>query len=328
MSCSKPIQALSFAEIIQGRDASVRVTHDGMIYAVDLVVVMTGLSRDDAGKTLRRLSDKHFSSDKLSERNIGGSGCSKTKLVSFKDALELIMVLPGNVAKETRVQFKEIITRYMAGDKSLHAEVDANAASDSPIAQMARASMAAPSEDEAFMVGLKRRREELELFKIEEETKGLKQARILAACAELERINDPSRTKLDTRTRLMIQDAMQSSILCSIVAVPTQTQQQAPSPNTPLTISGVADELGYKLIPEDVKRIGVAAKKRYDELHKDDGETLSKHLQMCGGRPTYVNSYSEKDRDLLVEVIRADQESARNQQKKASKPLNSYFNKK
>ncbi len=154
------------------------------------------------------------------------------------------------------------------------------------------------------------------------------QARILAACAELERINDPSRTNLDARTRLMIQDAMQSSILCSIVAVPTQNQQQAPSPNTPLTISGVADELGYKLIPEDVKRIGVAAKKRYDELHKDDGETLSKHLQMCGGRPTYVNSYSEKDRDLLAEVIRADQESARKQQKKASKPLNSYFNKK
>jgi hypothetical protein len=32
---------ISFAEIVQGRDASVRVTVDGMIYAVDLVMVMT-----------------------------------------------------------------------------------------------------------------------------------------------------------------------------------------------------------------------------------------------------------------------------------------------
>lgn len=32
----------SFAEIIQGRDATVRVTDDGLLYAVDLVMVMTG----------------------------------------------------------------------------------------------------------------------------------------------------------------------------------------------------------------------------------------------------------------------------------------------
>ncbi len=36
---------ISFSEIVQGRDASVRVTVDGLIYAVDLVMVMTGLSR-------------------------------------------------------------------------------------------------------------------------------------------------------------------------------------------------------------------------------------------------------------------------------------------
>ena len=65
-------QTISFAEIVQGRDASVRVTVDGMIYAVDLVMVMTGLSRDDSGKTLRRLSDEVFPSDKLSERTLPG----------------------------------------------------------------------------------------------------------------------------------------------------------------------------------------------------------------------------------------------------------------
>ena len=32
----------SFAEIVQGRDASVRVSHDGLLSAVDLVKVVTG----------------------------------------------------------------------------------------------------------------------------------------------------------------------------------------------------------------------------------------------------------------------------------------------
>ena len=35
-------KVMSFAEVVQGRDATVRVTPDGMLYAVDLVMVMTG----------------------------------------------------------------------------------------------------------------------------------------------------------------------------------------------------------------------------------------------------------------------------------------------
>ena len=47
MACSKMI---SFAEIVQGRDASVRVTEDRLLYAVDLAVLGTGQSRDDAAQ--------------------------------------------------------------------------------------------------------------------------------------------------------------------------------------------------------------------------------------------------------------------------------------
>lgn len=47
MLCSNVI---SFAEIIQGRDASVRVTDDRLLYAVDLAMVGTGYSRDYAGQ--------------------------------------------------------------------------------------------------------------------------------------------------------------------------------------------------------------------------------------------------------------------------------------
>ena len=55
------------------------------------------------------------------------------------------MVLPGQVAKEVRVQFANIIKRYMAGDESLKDEIDANAQSSSPVA---RASVQADGEEE------------------------------------------------------------------------------------------------------------------------------------------------------------------------------------
>jgi hypothetical protein len=75
-------------------------------------------------------------------------GAALTKLVSFKHAIDLVMVLPGKVAKEVRTQFSNIIERYMAGDESLKDEIDANARSTSPVAQMARASVQSDGEEE------------------------------------------------------------------------------------------------------------------------------------------------------------------------------------
>jgi hypothetical protein len=164
MACSK---LFSFAEVVKGRDASVRVTDDGLLYAVDLAMVMTGKDRDHAGQAIRSISDEVFSSLKFHERNTGGSGNSRTKLVSFENALELIMVLPGKVAKGTRKAFASIIRRYLAGDKSLVKEIEANAESSSPIAKLARATLPDPEDSEARRKRIKR--EELELVKLEHE---------------------------------------------------------------------------------------------------------------------------------------------------------------
>ena len=35
----------------------------------------------------------------------------ETKLIAFKDAIELVMVLPGRVAKDTRARFASVIER-------------------------------------------------------------------------------------------------------------------------------------------------------------------------------------------------------------------------
>jgi len=53
-------KTISFSELVQGRDASVRVTEDGLIYAVDLVMVMTGKNQHDSAKVIRDLSEDRF----------------------------------------------------------------------------------------------------------------------------------------------------------------------------------------------------------------------------------------------------------------------------
>lgn len=75
------------------------------------------------------------------------------------------MVLPGQAAKEVRQQFGVIIKRHFAGDQSLHAEIDGNATSSSPIARLARESLGMPAADSQKPVSLKRQREELQLLK-------------------------------------------------------------------------------------------------------------------------------------------------------------------
>jgi len=70
-------------------------------------------------------------------------GGHPTKLVNFDNVTQLIMALPGAGAKETRQKFADILKRYTGGDASLIDEIHANAQSNSPLAQLARNSIAA-----------------------------------------------------------------------------------------------------------------------------------------------------------------------------------------
>ena len=134
----------SFSDIVRGHNASaVRVTNDGFLYAVDLVMAMTGQSRDDAGKTLNRINPSNFQlNEKILERqSLSTFDGHTTKLITFEHAIELVMILPGETAKETRVGFANVIRRYLARNKSLINEVEQNANSGESISQMARDSI-------------------------------------------------------------------------------------------------------------------------------------------------------------------------------------------
>lgn len=119
MTCSKP--ALSFAELVKGRDASVRVSDEGLADLVDLLMVVTGKNCNHANACFRSLDNSLFDNPKVVVLN-------QRRYVTLKDAIALIMVLPGKMAKHSRQQFKDIIVRYLDGDRSMCIEIEENLA--------------------------------------------------------------------------------------------------------------------------------------------------------------------------------------------------------
>ena len=115
--------------------------------AVELNMALGEKSRDVAYKDLRRLGNAKFETKKLVEIKLPGKGNRKTLIVHFHDAPEFVMALPGEKAKSMRMKFANIITRYFAGDASLHSEIDDNATSKNPICTMAREALHASSSE-------------------------------------------------------------------------------------------------------------------------------------------------------------------------------------
>ena len=85
-----------------------------------------------------------------------GKGQTLQPVITFSGAIKLAMFLPGEKAKQNRSKMVSILQRYYAGDETLHAEIEANAASDMPIPRMSRASLEAGDGAQDSGAGLKR----------------------------------------------------------------------------------------------------------------------------------------------------------------------------
>lgn len=106
----------------------------------DSIMAVCQKSANDAGEVWRKLSDSNKTEvqDSVLNFKFPGRGQSVQPVITLKGLLKLIMMLPGETAKRYRSQFSDIITRYLAGDSSLHAEINANASSSSPVNALAR----------------------------------------------------------------------------------------------------------------------------------------------------------------------------------------------
>jgi hypothetical protein len=116
-------KTLRFDEITL--ESRVRVTDDNLIYVVDLIMVTTGKARRGAVGVLRLLLQDALLQTKFTARSTGGKGNRKTRLVSMKDALDVIRAIPSKKANR-KMKCAKIIRQYLGdlGERSPVKEID------------------------------------------------------------------------------------------------------------------------------------------------------------------------------------------------------------
>lgn len=138
---------ISFDELVSG-SSGVRFTHvNGIPYMSirDIIMVICGKDNNQAGEVWRRWpeSNKNELQASCLSYKFPGRGQSEQPVITLKGALKLIMRLPGDIAKDFRSEACDILTRFLAGDASLIAEINTNANATEPINELARASLPA-----------------------------------------------------------------------------------------------------------------------------------------------------------------------------------------
>ena len=154
---------IPFDEIVPGASVRLAVINGVQYLSVrDVIMHVCGKNNDEAGLVWRRMSParlEELRSNCCLNFQFPGRGQSEQPVITFQGALKLIMFLPGEVAKKHRSAMVSILTRYFAGDASLLKEIEANAASESPIQQMAREALKDP---ETIEDAKKRKYDEIE----------------------------------------------------------------------------------------------------------------------------------------------------------------------
>jgi hypothetical protein len=137
---------IPFDELVPGATARLAVI-EGLQYLSlrDVIMHLCGSSSKTASKRWERYSDdvkeevatfcRHF--------QFPGQGSKPELVINFKGCLKLAMLVSGENAARHRSAMVNILSRYYAGDGSLTDEIEANAVSTSPVAQMARNALAA-----------------------------------------------------------------------------------------------------------------------------------------------------------------------------------------
>ena len=219
----------------------------------------------------------------------------KTPVMTLQGIQHLLIILGGKVATEFRQIVLSVFNRYMAGDRSMLQEVEANAVSTAPIHQAYRQALV--QEPVLDAAGEKRKLERQEAL-LELEFKERNISVMGSFCGLMTSLNPE--WKSDTRLRLQIEDSMKTAMFGGQQALITNGDSLTTSRS--ISVSQVAQELGVRLKHSDSIAIGKALASQYREQY---GEPPSKHRQWVDGAEREVNSYTERDRQLVERVVLA-----------------------
>jgi len=325
LSVSANSRLISFEGIAKGIRKTVKVTDDGLIYAVDLAMVVAGKNINRANESLRNLDPSLFNNENFVIRSRG-------RYVTFRHAIELIMVLPGEIAKKTRQKFAEIITRYIAGDATLVQEIEANAASVNPISQLARNALTSEQledkrkrrralEDisiserhlelekgkmqiEEGRLGLEKKRVELDLFKVKAPVDFVIHcmSMIETMCGGLE---DRDKKRYKAMLNISANAQVRHLAITNNVGVEDdEVEEEVAYVPTPTSISDIVSTMKISgLKGPDYQQIGKIAKRMYVASH--DGAIPTQHNQQApNGQWFKVNDYYlETDEKMLKDAV-------------------------
>ena len=225
----------------------------------------------------------------------------------------LLVILGGKHAAEFRTIVLGVFTRYMAGDRSMIEEIQANAASDAPVHQAYRQALAQePVLDAAGEKRKLERQDALLELEIQERRLALEERKSRMP-AELQEKNMQNvqmfaglmtslnpEWKSDARLRLQLEDSMKNAYFTPGQARITNGEAQVPLTRS-IDVSTVALDLGMRLKDGERLAIGKLWKKRYFETY---GEAPSLHDRFVNGAVRKVCSYTERDRPMGESVIR------------------------
>lgn len=279
------VQLISFESISAG--ATVRVTCEKppRISVIDLIMVVCAQSRPHATVTYNRLKDSEVITF-CYDFQFPGQGQRPTPVAALQEALQIMMVLPGEKAKTYRKEAAEILTRFLAGDATLHEEIQANAASAAPINVVARESLKRPLDD-------------------------VQAERKVRMCLAVEAMHFSEKCfemlvkhgLANDRDKLVFGDQVRStSLIVQSMGRVEESAPAAPAPLAPVTISSVAAEMGLarEMVKADWLEVGRAVSEAYFKKH---GARPAKHTQFVDGAVRPVNSYTTADEGLIREAI-------------------------
>lgn len=251
-------------------------------------MTFTGKNCNDSNEVLRDLKPSLFDKEKILMRD-------RRRYVSLRDAIALVMVLPGKIATETRAKFAAIIEKYIELQHDAESGTTTVKLQSEPI----------DVRDSGFCAK-RARREELELLKMEEEVYSMRASRQETCIRNMHSFMNlmttirPDWMESDVRFRLQTEDMIKNVLVqpgSSQILTNGDESIQSPS----LSISQLAQELGCKpLTHAESIAAGRLAVKRYRAKYDSDPP---KHRQWVDGAERSVNSYTEADRILLTSVL-------------------------
>ena len=222
-----------------------------------------------------------------------GPGQKDTPTMTLAGLQRMLLLVGGAFGKKAREILSDTFRRVMAGDLSIVEEVQANAASNSPIQQAYRASLGeepAVGGGEAVVINLdhKRKLEELEMKRLEVDIETQEIENHAKLVREYKSLCPNGELDEDARKRFMtsIHNLANKQAFRRL----TVAEQQ----NVRITVEQVVSDLGLLLDPSQLSSAKVWASKAYEAKY---GERPKKHAHVC--------TYTTKDRDLLVKAVKS-----------------------